>query len=143
MQAEDYVQNLGNLPDVTEWRVEGSRGLLALEAAHALFALKLTEDAFALIDSVGRNNNDHVRVLAAEVLAECYIKNEEYKNAKDSIIFAQEYQKKLQNRDFYHEKGDREFDGDDGGSNLGRYLDEKMIFNRIYSSPLEIPVASG
>ena len=126
-QAEDYVQNLSKLPSVTKWQVRGSRGLLALEAAQALFVLKQTADAFALIDSVGRNNNDHLRVLAAEVLAECYIKNEEYKKAKECVVFAQEYQKKLQNRDFYYEKSDRAFDGDDRAL-MSRRLSDKTKF---------------
>ena len=126
-QAEDYVQNLASLPSVTEWRVDGSRGLLALEAAQALFVLKLTEDAFALIDSVGRNNNDHVRVLAAEAAAECYVKNEEHKTANECVVFAQEYQKKLQGLDFYYKKGDREFDGDDRAL-ISRRLTEKAKF---------------
>lgn len=119
------IYNLTELPDVTRWRVDGSRGPLALEAAHALHGMKKTATVFEIIEIVGRNNNDDVRVLAAECAADLYTVNEEYEKANECLEYAVDLLTELRGRDHYYEQGDRVFHGDERKL-IARRLKEKQ-----------------
>lgn len=119
------VYNLTELPDVPKWRIEGSRGPLALEAAYALYGMGKVDRALQIIETVGMMNTDDVRVLAAECAADLCVSNKEYEKANEYFKFGQELLKKLRSRDHYYERGDRIFSGDER-SLISRRLKEKL-----------------
>ena len=119
------VYDMTELPDIAQWRVKGSHGPLALEAARALFTLQKIGKAIEIIDAVGSANTDETRVLAAECAADLCVESGDLKKANGYLEFAQKLHSDLGHSDYYYEKNDRAFEAAERGL-ISRRLKEKL-----------------
>ncbi|HBT77517.1 MAG TPA: hypothetical protein DEB39_11495, partial [Planctomycetaceae bacterium] len=121
-----------DLPPLSEWKIDGSTALFAVEAAYCLAAMDQPQRAIEIIDAVGQKYENETRVLAAECGADLFVRTKMYEKSVEFYGFAINVLETLKKQEYDSGKGERRFFTEEQQIIKSRLVEKKAIAQKLY-----------